>query len=118
MKNFFLNFFFKNFATKLSLKANNLRYEFCGLFSSQKDAGGYKKAWMTSVCSAVAENQVRYICGVFRRGKGETEKLFRDLGVREGGLFFQPFWTEDDDDELTDETWTQSRPDLRWCPIM
>ena len=72
-------------------------------FSSQKDAGGYTKAWMTAVCSAVAENEVRYICGVFWRGKEETEKLFKRLNVCEGGLFFQPFWTEDDDTRFSDE---------------
>ena len=43
------------------------------------------------------------MCGVFWRGKEETEKLFKRLNVCEGGLFFQPFWTEDADDRLTDE---------------
>ena len=37
---------------------------------------------------------MRYIFGVFWRGKEETETLFRRLNVCEGGLFFQPFWTD------------------------
>ena len=49
------------------------------------------------MCSAVAEYQVIYICGVFSRGKEDTEKLFKDLNLCEGDLFFQPFWTEDVD---------------------
>ena len=46
---------------------------------------------------------MRYIFGVFWRGKEETDKLFKDLNVCEGGLFFQPFWTEDAEEGLTDE---------------
>ena len=37
IKNFFFNIFFKNFTTKLKFKSNNLRYEFCSLFSTQND---------------------------------------------------------------------------------
>ena len=37
MKNFFLNIFFKNFTNKVYFRSNNLRYEFCNLFSTQKD---------------------------------------------------------------------------------
>lgn len=58
---------------------------------------------MKSVRSAVAESRVRYICGVFWRGEEENEKLFKYLNVRDGGLFFQPFWTEDADDRFADE---------------
>ena len=65
-----------------------------GLLASQKSARGYPKSWREVVCSAVAENQVRYICGVFSRVKEDTEKLFKDLNLCEGALFFQPFWTE------------------------
>ena len=68
-----------------------------GLVASQKVARGFPKSWIEEVCSAVAENQVRYICGVFSRGKEDTEKLFKDLNLCEGALFFQPFWTEDAD---------------------
>ena len=50
-----------------------------GLVASQKLARGYPKAWREEVCSAVAEDHVRYICGVFSRGKEDTEKLFKDL---------------------------------------
>ena len=48
-----------------------------------------KQAWVTSVCSAVAENDVRYMCGVFWRGKEETEKLFKGLRACADGVFFQ-----------------------------
>ena len=37
IKNFFLNIFFKNFASKLYFKSKNLRYKFCSLFSTQKN---------------------------------------------------------------------------------
>ena len=37
---------------------------------------------------------MRYICGVFSRGKEDTEKLFQDLKFCQGALFFQPFWTK------------------------
>ena len=37
LKKFFFNIFFKNFTTKLKFKSNNLRYEFCSLFSTQND---------------------------------------------------------------------------------
>ena len=40
--------------------------------------------------SAVAELQVRYICGVFSRVKKDTEKLFNELNIGQGDLFFQP----------------------------
>ena len=60
------------------------------------------------MCSAVAEHQVTFICGVFSRGKEATESLFKELDLCEGALFFQPFWTEDADgssdaDRATDE---------------
>ena len=58
---------------------------------------------MKSVRSAVAESRVRYIFGVFWRGKEENEKLFKYLNEREGGLLFQPFWTGDADDRFGDE---------------
>ena len=74
-----------------------------GLFASQQTERGYDEAWMKSVCSAVADSRVRYMFGVFWRGKEENEKLFKYLNVREGGLFFQPFWTEDADDRFGDE---------------
>ena len=75
-----------------------------GLFASQKkNARGYDTTWMKSVRSAVAESRVRYIFGVFWRGKEENEKLAKYINVRDGGLFFQPFWTEDVDDRFGDE---------------
>ena len=46
-----------------------------GCFANAKLAGPYEQAWLTSVCSAVAENDVRYMCGVFWRGKEETGSL-------------------------------------------
>ena len=60
-----------------------------GCFASAKLAGPYEQAWVTSVCSAVAENDVRYMCGVFWRRKKETETLFKRLRACEGGVFFQ-----------------------------
>ena len=59
-----------------------------GCFASAKLAGPYEQAWVTSVCSAVAENDVRYMCGVFWRGKEETETLFKRLRACEDGVFF------------------------------
>ena len=47
------------------------------------------------VCSAVAGDQVRYLCGVFWRGKEDTEPFFKILRAGEYGLPFQPFWTEE-----------------------
>ena len=78
-----------------------------GLFASQKSARGYPKSWMKALCSAVAENQVRYICGVFSRGKKDTEKLLEDLNIGQGALLFQPFWcthAEDDAEGGAEET--------------
>ena len=60
--------------------------------ASQKDARNYPKPWKRDVRSAVADFQVRYICGVFSRGKKDTEKLFKELNIGQGALFFQPFW--------------------------
>ena len=37
---------------------------------------------------------MRYICGVFSRGKKDTEKLFKELNIGQGALFFQPFWAQ------------------------
>ena len=37
---------------------------------------------------------MRYICGVFSRGKKDTEKLFKELNIGQGALFFQPFWIQ------------------------
>ena len=76
--------------------------------ASQKEARNYPRAWKHDVRSAVADFQVRYICGVFSRGKKDTEKLFKELNIGQGALFFQPFWTEDADgssdaSRLTDE---------------
>ena len=62
-----------------------------------------KQAWVTSVCSAVAENDVRYMCGVFWRGKEETETLFKRLRACEDGVFFQPFWTEESRGRFSDD---------------
>ena len=68
-----------------------------GLVASQKLAHGVTKRWIDKVCSAVAENQVRYICGVFSRGKEDTEQLFNYLKSCQGALFFQPFWIDEAD---------------------
>ena len=46
-----------------------------GLVASASGAGPYQAPWLNMVCSAVAGNQVRYICGVFWRGKDDTETL-------------------------------------------
>ena len=40
-------------------------------------------------------NDVRYVCGVFWRGRSETALLFKSLGACQDGWFFQPFWTEE-----------------------
>ena len=74
-----------------------------GFFASAKLAGPYEQAWVTSVCSAVAENDVRYMCGVFWRGKEETETLFKRLRACEDGVFFQPFWTDVSHDRFNDD---------------
>ena len=55
------------------------------------------------MCSAVAENDVRYMCGVFWRGKEETETLFKRLRACEDGVFFQPFWTDVKHDRFNDD---------------
>ena len=69
-----------------------------GLVSGHKFSYAYSSRWMKGGRSTVAEQQVRYICGVFPRGKEDTEKLFKELNWCEGALFFQPFWIEDADD--------------------
>ena len=50
---------------------------------------------MKMVRSAVAENNVHYMCGVFWRKKKEIEALFKQLGATESGVFFQPWWTQE-----------------------
>ena len=65
-----------------------------GLVASRKGAYNYPTAWKNFVRSAVADFQVRYMCGVFSRGKKDTEKLFRELNIGHGALFIQPFWTQ------------------------
>ena len=65
-----------------------------GFFASKKHAGPHEKAWRSMVCSAVAESNVHYICGVFWRKKDEIETLFKQLGATDSGVFFQPWWTE------------------------
>ena len=80
-----------------------------GLVASQKAARGYPKAWREQVCSAVAEYQVLYICGVFSRGKEDTEKLFKDLNIGQGALFFQPFWTKHVDGDAVGGAQTRER---------
>ena len=64
------------------------------LVASQKDARNYPMAWKRDVRRAVAQFQVRYICGVFSREKEDTEKLLEDLNIGQGALLFQPFWTK------------------------
>ena len=66
-----------------------------GVLASASNAGPYQFAWQQPVCSAVVENRVRYICGLFWRPKSETEFLFKQLRACEDGLFFQPFWTDE-----------------------
>ena len=94
-----------------------------GLVASRKGAYNYPTAWKNVARSAVADFQVRYICGVFSRGKKDTEKFFKELNIGQGALFFQPFWTEDADGDaagsidasrLTDEIMDAVAPDLRW----
>jgi len=58
---------------------------------------------MSTLCSAVAENNVRYMCGVFWRGKEETETLFKRLRACEDGVFFQPFWTDVSHDRFNED---------------
>jgi len=65
-----------------------------GLVASRKGACNYPTSWKKLVRSAVADSQVRYICGVFSRGKKDTEKLFKELNIGQGALFFQSFWTQ------------------------
>ena len=74
-----------------------------GFFSSKKNAGPYNNTWLQNVCSAVEANEVRYMCGVFWRGKEETEELFRRLGACEDGIFFQPFWTDVSHGKFSDD---------------
>ena len=79
----------RSLCCEVRIRNSNLSSEgsvMLGLVASQKAARGYPKAWREEVCSAVAENQVRYICGVFWRGKEEAEKLFRDLSVCDDGF--------------------------------
>ena len=66
-----------------------------GFVASMKSAGPYEESWMKMVRSAVAENNVHYMCGVFWRKKKEIEALFKQLGATESGVFFQPWWTEE-----------------------
>jgi hypothetical protein len=42
------------------------------------------------------------MCGVFWRGKEETETLFKRLRACEDGVFFQPFWTDVKHDRFND----------------
>ena len=74
-----------------------------GVFASASNAGPYQAAWLQSVCSAVVENRVRYICGFFWRPKSETELLFKQLRACEDGLFFQPFWTDEPQEGFHDD---------------
>ena len=66
-----------------------------GLCASEKGAGAYGLGWKESDSHAVQRNDVRYLCGVFLRPRGETALLFSTLGACQDGLFFQPFWTEE-----------------------
>jgi len=89
-----------------NIKGSRLSASGCvtlGLFSNAKDVGPYEQAWVESVCHAVESNAVRYMCGVFWRGKAETATLFKRLRACEDGVFFQPFWTEDIHDRLGDD---------------
>ena len=74
-----------------------------GLFASAEDAGAYPDEWMTPVCRAIVEAQVRYICGVFWSGKKETETLFKRLRICKAGMFFQPFWIEEPQEGFNDD---------------
>ena len=55
----------------------------------------YDKTFKTSVRSAVADHNVRFIAGVFSCPKGQVEALFSSLIRCEGRLILQPWWTED-----------------------
>jgi len=66
-----------------------------GFFWSERDAGPYEEDWVKNVYFAIEENNVRYLCGVFWRGKRETETLFKRLRACANGVFFQPFWTDE-----------------------
>ena len=46
---------------------------------------------------------MRYMCGVFWRGKEETETLFKRLRACEDGVIFQPFWTDESHDRFSDD---------------
>ena len=74
-----------------------------GLVASASDAGPYQAPWLEMACSAVAGNQVRYMCGVSWRGKEDTETLFKQLRAGEYGLFLQPFWIEEPQDGFNDD---------------
>ena len=69
-------------------------------FANMKRAGPHEQSWMAMVCSAVAESNVHYICGVFWRKKDEIETLFKQLGATESGVFFQPWWTQERHDRF------------------
>ncbi len=75
-----------------------------GFFASKKHAGPHEKAWRTMVCSAVAESNVHYICGVFWREKKEIETLFKKLGATDSGVFFQPWWIHEKHDNFDPQT--------------
>ena len=66
-----------------------------GFFWSERSAGPYDETWVKNVYFAVAENKVRYLCGVFWRERWETEMLFKRLRACTKGIFFQPFWTDE-----------------------
>ena len=74
-----------------------------GLAASASDAGAYQDSWLSTVCTAVATERVRFICGVFSRGKEDTESFFKRLGASDYGLFFQPFWTEEKQGGFNDD---------------
>ena len=74
-----------------------------GLVASASDAGPYQDSWLSTVCTAVAAERVRFMCGVFWRGKGDTESFFKRLRASDYGLFFQPFWTEEPQDGFNDD---------------
>jgi len=77
-----------------------------GFFASAKRAGPYEQSWMSMVCSAVAESNVHYICGVFWRKKDEIETLFKQLGATESGVFFQPWWTQEKHNRFDEQMMT------------
>ena len=43
------------------------------------------------------------MCGVFWRGKEETETLFKRLRACADGVFFQTFWTDESHDGFNDD---------------